>query len=126
MPSINIPIFDGGVNQANLDIAKDTKKIDIANYEKAIQTAFKEVSDGLAGQATYKDELLARQQDADANQRNYDLSQMRFKGGVDNYLSVLVAQRSLYSAQQTLITTQLAQLNQDISMYKALGGGWKE
>jgi multidrug efflux system outer membrane protein len=126
MPSINIPIFDGGVNQANLDIAKDTKKIDIANYEKAIQTAFKEVSDGLAGQATYKDELLARQQDADANQRNYDLSQMRFKGGVDNYLSVLVAQRSLYSAQQTLITTQLAQLNQDISLYKALGGGWKE
>ncbi len=126
MPSVNIPIFDGGVNQANLDIAKDTKKIDIANYEKAIQTAFKEVSDGLAGQATYKDELLARQQDADANQRNYDLSQMRFKGGVDNYLSVLVAQRSLYSAQQTLITTQLAQLNQDISLYKALGGGWKE
>jgi len=60
MPSINIPIFDGGVNQANLDIAKDTKKIDIANYEKAIQTAFKEVSDGLAGEATYKEEMLAR------------------------------------------------------------------
>lgn len=84
------------------------------------------MSDGLAGQATYKDELLACQQDADANQRNYDLSQMRFKGGIDNYLSVLVAQRSLYSARQTLITTQLAQLNQDISLYKALGGGWKE
>ena len=126
MPSINIPIFDGGVNQANLDIAKDTKKIDIANYEKAIQTAFKEVSDGLAGEATYKEEMLARKQDADANQKNYDLSQMRFKGGVDNYLSVLVAQRSLYSAQQTLITTKLAQLNQDINLFKALGGGWKK
>jgi multidrug efflux system outer membrane protein len=126
VPSINIPLFDAGVNQANLDIAKDTKQIDIANYEKAIQTAFKEVSDGLAGEATYKDEVLARQQDTDANQRNFDLSQMRFKAGVDNYLSVLVAQRSLYATQQTLITTRLGQLNQDITLYKALGGGWKE
>lgn len=125
-PSINIPIFDGGVNSANLDIAKTEKKIEIANYEKAIQTAFKEVSDGLAGQATYGDQLKSVQQATDANQRNFDLSQQRFKGGVDNYLSVLVAQRSLYAAQQTLISTKLAQLNSDITLYKALGGGWKK
>ncbi|WAT01211.1 efflux transporter outer membrane subunit [Rouxiella chamberiensis] len=125
-PSINIPIFDGGVNSANLDIANTRKKIEIANYEKAIQTAFKEVSDGLAGQATYGNQLKSVQQANDANQRNFDLSQQRFKGGVDSYLSVLVAQRSLYSAQQTLISTKLAQLNSDITLFKALGGGWKK
>ena len=125
-PSINIPIFDGGVNSANLDIANTRKKIEIANYEKAIQTAFKEVSDGLAGQATYGNQLKSVQQANDANQRNFDLSQQRFKGGVDSYLSVLVAQRSLYAAQQTLISTKLAQLNSDITLFKALGGGWKK
>ncbi len=125
-PSLSIPIFDGGVNRANLDIAKDEKKIEIANYEKAIQTAFKEVSDGLAGQATYGNQLKSVQQATDANQRNFDLSQQRFQGGVDSYLSVLVAQRSLYASQQTLISTKLAQLNSDITLFKALGGGWKE
>lgn len=125
-PSINIPIFDGGVNSANLDIANTRKKIEIANYEKAIQTAFKEVSDGLAGQATYGNQLKSVQQANDANQRNFDLSQQRFRGGVDSYLSVLVAQRSLYAAQQTLISTKLAQLNSDITLFKALGGGWKK
>ncbi|MFZ4835490.1 efflux transporter outer membrane subunit [Rouxiella sp. Mn2063] len=126
IPSISVPIFDGGVNLANLHIAKDTKKIEIANYEKAIQTAFQEVSDGLAGEATYNDQLTSIQQEEDANQRNYSLAQLRFTSGVDNYLTVLVAQRSLYSAQQTLITTKLGQLNQDINLFKALGGGWKK
>jgi len=126
IPSISVPIFDGGVNLANLHIAKDTKKIEIANYEKAIQTAFQEVSDGLAGEATYNDQLASIQQEEDANQRNYSLAQLRFTSGVDNYLTVLVAQRSLYSAQQTLITTKLGQLNQDINLFKALGGGWKK
>jgi multidrug efflux system outer membrane protein len=125
-PSLTVPIFDGGVNRANLDIAKDEKKIEIANYEKAIQTAFKEVSDGLAGQATYGNQLKSVQLANDANQRNFDLSQQRFQGGVDSYLSVLVAQRSLYASQQTLISTKLAQLNSDITLFKALGGGWKE
>ncbi|WJY15123.1 efflux transporter outer membrane subunit [Pectobacteriaceae bacterium CE90] len=124
-PSISVPIFDGGKNRANLDIAKVSKRIDVANYEKTIQTAFKEVSDALAGRATYQDELTARIQDTNANQRNYDLSQMRFRAGVDNYLNVLVAQRSLYQAQQSQITTRLNELNQQITLYKVLGGGWK-
>jgi multidrug efflux system outer membrane protein len=126
LPTISIPIFDGGVNQANLDIAEAEKKIEIATYEKAIQTAFKEVSDGLAGEATYKDEVLARQQNLDANQRNYDLAVKRYQSGVDSYLNVLVAQRSLYTAQQSMISSRLGQLNQSITLYKALGGGWKE
>lgn len=124
-PSINLPIFDGGVNSANLDIAHLQKRIEIADYEKSIQTAFKEVGDALAGQDTWKDELTARELDEKANQRNYDFAHIRYQQGVDNYLNVLVAQRSLYTAQQSLITTQLGQLNQQITLYKALGGGWK-
>jgi multidrug efflux system outer membrane protein len=125
VPSVSLPIFDGGVNQANLAIAKTEQKIEVANYEKTIQTAFKEVSDALAGQATYQDELTSRALDTAANQRNYDASDMRFRQGVDNYLNVLVAQRSLYAAQQSQITTRLGLLQQQITLYKVLGGGWK-
>lgn len=124
-PSINLPIFDGGVNSANLNIAHLQKRIEIADYEKAIQTAFKEVGDALAAQDTYQDELTARLQDEQANQKNYDFAHIRYQEGVDNYLNVLVAQRSLYAVQKSLITTQLGQLNQQIALYKALGGGWK-
>ncbi len=124
-PAINLPIFDGGVNSANLDVAHLKKRIEVADYEKSIQTAFKEVGDALAGQDTYQDELNARRQDEQANQRNYDFAHLRYQEGVDNYLNVLVAQRSLYAAQQSLITTQLGQLNQQITLYKTLGGGWK-
>jgi len=125
VPSISVPIFDAGKNQANLDIARVEKRIEVANYEKAIQTAFREVSDALAGQATYRDELTAREQDADANQRYYDLAQARYQEGMDSYLNLLVAQRSLYQAQQTKISTQLSTLAQQIALYKVLGGGWK-
>ncbi|QWA13231.1 efflux transporter outer membrane subunit [Sodalis ligni] len=125
VPTLSVPIFDGGVNRANLDIAKTEQKIEVANYEKTIQTAFKEVSDALAGQATYQDELNARALDTAANQRNYDTSGMRYRQGVDNYLNVLVAQRSLYAAQQSQINTQLGLLEQQITLYKVLGGGWK-
>ncbi|WP_213990732.1 efflux transporter outer membrane subunit [Sodalis sp. dw_96] len=125
VPTLSLPIFDGGVNRANLDMAKTSQKIDVANYEKTIQTAFKEVADALAGQSTYQDELDARTLDTAANKQNYDLSELRYRQGVDNYLNVLVAQRALYQAQQTQITTRLDLLNQQITLYKALGGGWK-
>ncbi|MBP2168124.1 multidrug efflux system outer membrane protein [Erwinia toletana] len=124
-PSVNLPIFDGGVNQANLDVAQLQKRIEIASYEKAIQTAFQEVGDALAGEDTWKAELQARQQDQAANQRYYHYAEIRFQQGVDNYLNVLVAQRSLYSARQAAISAQLGQLNQQVTLYKALGGGWK-
>ncbi|NDL63688.1 efflux transporter outer membrane subunit [Acerihabitans arboris] len=125
VPTLTLPIFDGGVNQANLDIAKTSEKIEVADYEKAIQQAFKEVSDALDGQSTYQDELAARALDTAANQQNYTASDLRYRQGVDNYLTVLVAQRSLYEAQQSQITTQLGLLNQQITLYKVLGGGWK-
>lgn len=125
VPTISVPIFDAGKNQANLDIARVEKRIEIANYEKAIQSAFREVSDALAGQTTYRDELAAREQDTAANQRYFDMAQLRYQQGVDNYLNVLIAQRSLYQAQQTQISTQLSSLSLQVSLYKVLGGGWK-
>lgn len=125
VPTINLPIFDGGVNQANLDIAHIEKRIEVASYEKAIQTAFKEVNDALAGQDTWQEQLAALEKEVAANQRDYDYSELRYKQGVDNYLNVLVAQRSLYSAQQAWIAARLGQLNQKITLYEALGGGWK-
>ncbi|WP_017349260.1 efflux transporter outer membrane subunit [Pantoea sp. A4] len=125
VPTLSLPIFDGGVNSANLDIAHIEKRIEIADYEKTIQTAFKEVNDALAGQDTWQDQVEALQKEVAANQRDYDYSELRYKQGVDNYLNVLVAQRSLYTAQQSQITAHLGQLNQKITLYEALGGGWK-
>lgn len=125
VPSISLPIFDGGKNRANLDVAKISKKIEVADYEKAIQQAFKEVSDALAGTETYAQELDSRQQDMDANQRYFMLAQQRYASGLDNYLDVLTAQRSYYSARQSYIDVLSDSLSQKISLYKVLGGGWQ-
>ncbi|KWB62830.1 multidrug transporter, partial [Burkholderia ubonensis] len=102
-PQITMPIFEGGANLANLDLANVQKRIEIANYEKAIQSAFREVSDGLAARGTYDQQIAALQRNEHAQQRRYDLSDLRYKNGVDSYLSVLTAQTDLYAAQQTLI-----------------------
>ncbi len=126
LPSISLPIFDGGVNQANLNIAKLEKRVDIANYEKTIQTAFQEVNDQLAGEDTWADQLKALTQEADAGQRDYRYAQLRYRQGVDDYLNVLVAQRSWYTAQQSQIAAHLGQLTQKITLYKVLGGGWSK
>ncbi|KWB81631.1 efflux transporter outer membrane subunit, partial [Burkholderia ubonensis] len=107
-PQITMPIFEGGANLANLDLANVQKRIEIANYEKAIQSAFREVADGLAARGTYDQQIAALQRNEHAQQRRYDLSDLRYKNGVDSYLSVLTAQTDLYAAQQTLITARLA------------------
>ncbi|MDR3737178.1 MAG: efflux transporter outer membrane subunit [Acidobacteriaceae bacterium] len=125
-PQISIPIFDYGKNSANLDIAKIEERIEIAQYEKAIQTAFREVADSLAALDTYQRQLAAQQALVLADDTDYKLSEMRFRTGIDNYLSTLIAQRSLYSAQITLIGVHLAQLENLVTFYKVLGGGWVE
>jgi multidrug efflux system outer membrane protein len=125
-PQISLPIFDGGANQANLDIAKTDRDIYVAQYEKAIQTAFREVSDALAARNTLGRKLDAQQALVDATSESYRLSDARFKRGVDSYLSVLDAQRSLYSAQQNLISTRLSRFTNLVTFYKTLGGGWVE
>ncbi|AJC19520.1 AdeC/AdeK/OprM family multidrug efflux complex outer membrane factor [Pandoraea pulmonicola] len=125
-PTITLPIFAGGQNVANLDLAKVQKRIEIANYEKAIQTAFREVSDGLAARGTLDDQIAAQESLVKASEESYKLSDLRYRNGVDSYLNALVSQRSLYSAQQTLIATRLARWSNLVTLYKALGGGWEE
>ncbi|MDH2432584.1 AdeC/AdeK/OprM family multidrug efflux complex outer membrane factor [Pokkaliibacter sp. MBI-7] len=125
-PTINLPIFNAGKNQANLDSAKAQRDIYVAQYEQSIQTAFKEVADALADQGTLDEQVAAQQALLNATQRSYDLSDARFRSGVDSYLTVLDSQRSLYTAQQNIITTRLSRLTNMITLYKVLGGGWKE
>ncbi|AZE47104.1 Multidrug efflux system, outer membrane factor lipoprotein OprM [Pseudomonas chlororaphis] len=125
-PQINIPIFNAGSLRASLDYSKIQKDINVAQYEKSIQTAFQEVSDGLAARQTYNQQLQAQHDFVTANQDYYRLAERRYRIGVDSNLTFLDAQRSLFSAQQALITDRLAQLTSEVNLYKALGGGWNE
>jgi multidrug efflux system outer membrane protein len=122
-PDISLPIFDGGSRWARLTVAEVDRDIAVAAYEKAIQTAFREVADALARRGTIDDELAAQQSLTDATAARYRLSQARYDKGVDSYLAVLDSQRSLYSAQQGLITTRLSRLSNMVTLYKVLGGG---
>jgi multidrug efflux system outer membrane protein len=125
-PSINLPIFNAGSNRATLDAAKITRDIDVATYEKAIQTAFQEVADALAVRGTLQQRLSAQQQATAAYEKSYRLSDARYRNGIDSYLASLVTQRSMYSSQQTLISLRLTEQSNRITLYKVLGGGWDE
>ncbi|PNG26230.1 hypothetical protein CR492_08880 [Methylocella silvestris] len=125
-PNISVPIFDAGQNLANLDIAKIEERTEVANYEKAIQSAFRDVADALAARGAYVKQVAAEQALVDANALYYHLSDMRFRAGADTYLNVLIAQNALFSAQLTLISLKLAAMQNSVTLYKALGGGWRE
>ncbi|MES3012353.1 MAG: efflux transporter outer membrane subunit [Pseudomonadota bacterium] len=120
------PIFDAGRNQANLEVAKVSKDIAIAQYEKAIQTAFREVSDSLAGRATLGEQLRAQAAVANAAQVSFKLADLRYRNGASSYFDVLDAQRTLFSAQQATVQTQALQVQNLVTLYKVLGGGWTE
>jgi outer membrane protein, multidrug efflux system len=122
-PQMTVPIFTGGRNKANLDIAKIRKEISIVQYEKAIQVAFREVSDALVSRKTLVDELDAQQRLVDATQDAYDIAARRHDKGVADYLTVLDARRNLYAAQQGAITTRLKIMQNFVELYAALGGG---
>ncbi|HPC09273.1 MAG TPA: efflux transporter outer membrane subunit [Smithella sp.] len=121
-PQIVVPIFDARTWSA-YEVTKVEKEISIAQYEKAIQTAFREVADALAERGTVNQRLAAQLSLVDAMAVTYQLSEARYNKGIDSYLSVLDAQRSLYGAQQGLIMLRLAGINNLITLYKALGGG---
>lgn len=125
-PRITLPIFEGGANRANLKVSEVDRDIAVARYEQAIQIAFREVADALAQRGTIDDQLAAQQSLTDATAQSHFLSQARYERGVDNFLSVLDAQRSLYGAQQNLISVRLARLANLVTLYKVLGGGAKE
>jgi multidrug efflux system outer membrane protein len=126
VPQITIPIFNAGRNQANLDVSEVQKDINIAQYEKAIQTAFREVADALALKSTLDEQFAAQKSLVDATDVSYRLSEARFKSGIDSYLTVLDSQRAMYASQQNLITLRLTVLSNQVTLYKVLGGGWSE
>lgn len=126
IPQLHLPIFEGGRNVANLRVSEVDREIAQARYEKAIQTAFREVADSLADRGTLDDQLDAQNALVEASADNKALSDARYQGGIDSYLNVLDAERSLYAAQQDLITLRLAKNSNHVTLYKVLGGGWND
>ncbi|MDP1741276.1 MAG: efflux transporter outer membrane subunit [Polaromonas sp.] len=125
-PQLFLPLFDAGRNQAGLESANAGRDIAVAQYEKAIQTAFREVADALAGRATLGEQLRAQQAQATAEGVRFKLSDLRYQNGIASQLDLLDAQRSLFSARQAVVQARLLQLQNQVTLYKTLGGGWKE
>ena len=122
-PNVSLPVFDAGSRLASLKMAKTDRDIYLAQYEKAIQTAFREVADALAQRGTLGNQIAAQESLVRASQETYTLSNARYMKGIDSYLAVLDAQRSLYAAQQGFISLRVARLNNLVTLYKVLGGG---
>lgn len=123
VPSITAPIFHAGALKASLDASKLGKDIAVAQYEKAIQSAFAEVADALAMRDHLQAQLTAQQALVDASQRSYTLADARYRAGLDGHLPVLDAQRSLFAAQQALIALRLQDASNRVTLYQVLGGG---
>jgi multidrug efflux system outer membrane protein len=117
------PLFDAGRNQANLEATRAAHQIAVAQYEKAVQTAFREVADALAGRATLGEQLAAQQTLAASETRRLELANLLFKGGAAGQLEVLDAERSQLAARQAVVQVQLARLLNSVQVYRALGGG---
>jgi multidrug efflux system outer membrane protein len=122
-PQLVLPIFDAGRNQANLNASKVGRDIAVAQYEKSIQIAFREVADALASRSTLDQQFQAQQALLQAEEARSHLTQLRLDNGVANQLDWLDAQRSLFSAQQAMVQTQLATRQNQIALFKVLGGG---
>lgn len=125
-PQAILPLFDFGARRAGVETAQAGRDIAVAQYERSIQTAFREVSDALAGQATYSEQLRAQQAVAQAEADRFNLSDLRYRSGTASYLDLLDAQRSLFTAQQQAIEANLARLQNQVTLYRVLGGGWSE
>jgi len=126
IPQMTLPVFDAGRTRNNLHVSEAQRDIATAQYEKAVQTAFRDVADALAGRATLVDQLAAQQAQADAEAARFKLSNLLFANGVSSSLDQLDAQRSLFASQQALVQARLALLQNRIAVYRALGGGWTQ
>lgn len=124
-PSATLPIFDFGRNAGNLKYAKATRDAMVAQYEKAVQSAFREVADGLARRGTIDQQIAAQTSLRDNAQGAYRLSEARFRSGIDPFLTTLDSQRSFYAAQQSLLSARLVREANAVELYRALGGGLK-
>ena len=125
-PSISLPIFDGGASRAQLEASKIAREIALAQYDKTVQSAFREVADALSLRASLAERLAAQSSLNEASARQLRLAEAQFRVGSTSQLEVLDAQRSLYAAQQGLINLRLAEQANRITLYRVLGGGWKE
>lgn len=123
MPSVRLPIFDGGANRAALGVAQAERDIALARYEKAVQSAFREVADALAQRGTLDERLASQAALVDAAQKSFRIHAARYSMGSESYLNALVSQRALYAAQQAMITARLAKASNQVALYKVLGGG---
>ena len=122
VPTLSLPIFNAGKLNASLSVAETTRDIQVATYEKTVQTAFREVADALAERATLAERMAAQQAEVDAYVTSLRLSTERYRAGADSYLNVLDSQRSLYTAQKSLIALQLTEQSNRMTLFKALGG----
>jgi NodT family efflux transporter outer membrane factor (OMF) lipoprotein len=125
-PQAVLPIFDYGRNTAVLGGARAQRDIAVAQYERSIQQAFREVADALAGQSTFSEQLRAQRAVAEAEADRFNLADLRYKNGAASYLDLLDAQRSLFQAQQAAISANLQRLQNQVTLYRVLGGGWSE
>jgi multidrug efflux system outer membrane protein len=125
LPQVSLPIFDTGRNIARLQMAEADRGIAVADYEKTVQNAFREVADTLVQRANIGEQMRAETALLKAASTAFSLASARYDVGVDSYLNVLDAQRSLYSAQQSYISTVLLRETNALTLYKALGGGWQ-
>lgn len=126
VPTVTVPIFQGGRLRAGLAAAEADRDIALARYERAIQAGFREVADALALTAALAEQRVAREATVEAAAEADRLSRARYDAGRDSYLVLLEAQRTLYLAQQALVVTRLAEQTNRVTLYKVLGGGWKE
>ncbi|MDM1756134.1 MULTISPECIES: multidrug efflux RND transporter AdeIJK outer membrane channel subunit AdeK [Acinetobacter] len=124
-PSLDIPLWDWGTRKANIKISETDQEIALSDYEKSIQSAFREVNDALATRQNIGDRISAQRRLVDATNTTYKLSNARFRAGIDSFLTVLDAQRSSYAAEQGLLLLEQANLNNQVELYKSLGGGVK-
>jgi NodT family efflux transporter outer membrane factor (OMF) lipoprotein len=125
-PQAILPLFDFGARRAGVESARAGRDVAVAQYEKSIQTAFREVADALAGQATFSEQVRAQQATAESESQRFKLSDLRYRSGTASYLDLLDAQRSLFVAQQSAIEANLARLQNQVTLYRVLGGGWSE
>ncbi|MFL6725419.1 MAG: efflux transporter outer membrane subunit [Sphingomicrobium sp.] len=115
-------IFQSGAGHANVRLSQAQRNAAVATYQKTIQSAFRDVADALARRGTMNDEIAARQRDQSAAADNYTLTEARYREGIDPFLTVLVAQRSYYSAQQTMVQTKLTAAQNIVDIYQSIGG----
>lgn len=122
-PQLLLPIFDAGRNRANLSLAEVRSNLAVADYEKTIQVAFREVADALVARGTFEEQITAQQAFLDAQADRLRLAELRYQNGVASSIEVLDAQRELFSAQQSLVQTRLQRLTNAVDLYRSLGGG---